>query len=115
MEIERVTDLQYANKEHTKVNLMVQFKNDDEVYPFTTDMYDMELHGIELHTEALAGTYGSITKYEEPIKSFKREIAQVGLSDDIENIIDAMDETMRNRIPNETLDKYYMNKTLKNQ
>ena len=117
--IEKVTDLKYANKENTKVNLNVKFKDSDEVFPFTTDTDDLELHGIELHIKAMTGKYGAVAPYIAPVVSpeikLKKDLDTIGLSDDLENIIDAMDEESRNRISSDTLDKYRMKKTLKNQ
>lgn len=121
-EIDKVSDLKYANKKHTKVNLNVKFKDSDEVFPFTTDTDDLELHGTELHIKAMTGAYGPITDYIastiDPKVQSKRDLKSIGLSDDMENIMDSMqmvDSMMFDAIAEETLDKYRMKKTLRNQ
>ncbi len=120
--IDTVTNLVYANKEHTKVNLNVKFKGSDEIFPFTADMDDLELHGIELYINAMSGVYGTVVDYAAPIvdpeTQLKRDLKAVSLSDDMENIMDAMllfDTAMFDAISEETLDKYRMKKTLKNK
>lgn len=120
--IDTVSDLQYANPEHTKVNLNVKFKDSEEVFPFTTDTDDLELHGIELHVNAMTGKYGPVGSYTpdivDPELQLRRDLKTIGLSDDMENIMDAMllfDQAMFDAISEETLDKYRMKKTLKNQ
>lgn len=53
-----------------------------------------------------------------PQEKIKKEIEDIGLSDDVENIMDAMliyDILMFESISEETLNKYLMKKTLKNK
>lgn len=59
-----------------------------------------------------------ITSTINPQIQLEMDLKEIGLSDDIENIMDAMllfDQAMFDVIGEETLDKYRMKKTLKNQ
>ena len=54
----------------------------------------------------------AISEYA-PLEKWKEDMAVINLSDDLENIIAAMDAPARTRIADETLDKYNAKKSLR--
>lgn len=64
--IARVTNPQWANVEHTAINVTARFAEIDEDLPFTAVPNDTEAHGREIFTRASAGEFGAIDAYVPP-------------------------------------------------
>lgn len=64
--IVRVTNPQWANVEHTAINVTARFAEIDEDLPFTAVPNDTEAHGREIFARASAGEFGAIDVYVPP-------------------------------------------------
>ena len=64
MQIESAHSPKWVTAGHTAINVVVKFKEISTEIPFTASATDIELHGRELFTRALAGDFGDI---EEPV------------------------------------------------
>lgn len=64
--IEWVNNPIYANNTGVEINLTVKFTEFNEPMLFTATPYDPEVHGRELHANAVAGEYGPIAPYILP-------------------------------------------------
>ena len=65
MQIISAKQPQWANAEHTAINLMVTFAELGEV-PFTAAADDEGEHGPQLYANAIGGNYGTIAAYVGP-------------------------------------------------
>ncbi len=63
MKIVKAHTPQWANKEHTLINMWVQFEELPTEVPFTADAGDIEAHGKELFTRAQAWEFGPIAEF----------------------------------------------------
>jgi hypothetical protein len=66
MNYTNVTDLKYANKEHTLISCLVKFEGFENSLSFIADANDCTEHGCKIHAECLEGKYGTIADYVEP-------------------------------------------------
>lgn len=79
---------------------------------------EWKVEGLDKPTENTLKKYDASIIVDEEMGQLKKDLDYIGLSDDIENIMDAIlifDQPMFDAISEETLDKYRMKKTLKNQ
>jgi len=65
MKILSATSPQWANAEHTAVNLTITTDTLGDL-PFTASPDDTEAHGQQLYTDAVAGTFGIIAEFVGP-------------------------------------------------
>ena len=82
-------------------------------------LYSLPVHAVQERYELFDGS-GNVTYFEditltkeEEIFLWKSKMKDSDLSDDMENIIDALDVFTRGRISVETLDKYNAKKSLR--
>ena len=61
-----ITSPQWANAEHTAINVIARFAEINEDLPFTASNTDTEVHGIEIFTRTSGGEFGSIDAYVPP-------------------------------------------------
>jgi hypothetical protein len=61
-----ITNPQWANAEHTAINVTARFSEINEDLPFTAIPNDTEAHGREIFTRTSAGEFGSIDAYVPP-------------------------------------------------
>jgi len=61
-----VTNPQWANAEHTAIDVVARFAEIDEDLPFTAVPNDTEAHGREIFARASAGEFGAIDAYVPP-------------------------------------------------
>ena len=61
-----VTNPQWANAQHTTINVTARFAEIDEDLPFTANPLDTEAHGREIFARASAGEFGLIDSYVPP-------------------------------------------------
>jgi len=61
-----ITSPQWANAEHTAINVTVRFAEINEDLPFTASNSDIEAHGREIFTRTSGGEFGSIDAYVPP-------------------------------------------------
>ena len=62
MEYTTVTNLQWANRDHTAFSCDVTFVGLGTV-PFTPSANDLEAHGREIYARCMAGEFGEIAEY----------------------------------------------------
>lgn len=65
MNYTNVTNLKWANQEHTLIDCEVTFETIGTV-PFTATPNDTEEHGRDIYTRAIAGEFGSIAEWTPP-------------------------------------------------
>lgn len=58
---------QWANPEHTAINLSVVWEAGGEVLPFTAAANDVEPHGRHLFNQAVQGEFGLVAAYNGPV------------------------------------------------
>ena len=61
-----VTDLTWANQEHTAIDCRVKFDKFNDTLPFTASGNDTESHGVEIFNRAAGGEFGEIGDYVPP-------------------------------------------------
>jgi hypothetical protein len=61
-----VTNPQWANEEHTAINVIARFAEIDEDLPFTATPTDIEPHGREIFERTSTGEFGLIDAYVPP-------------------------------------------------
>ncbi len=66
MQITNVTSPQWANAEHTMINVMVAH-SEFGVIPFSASPDDVEEHGRAIFADAVAGKFGTIAEYVAPV------------------------------------------------
>ena len=66
MQIKNVRNPQWANAEHTKINVALETDVFGEI-PFSASPDDVEAHGREIFAEAVAGRFGPIAEYVPPV------------------------------------------------
>lgn len=62
----QVTNLRYYNPEHTAIIMDVLFERWTQPVEFIAIPTDIEVHGVELYTRAVAGDFGPISDYVDP-------------------------------------------------
>lgn len=78
-----VSVLGYCNPEHTAIALSVQFDHLEGPVLFIANGVDQELHGQELYSKALAGDFGVIAPFAQPVpvdpteEDYIREVQKV--------------------------------------
>lgn len=94
MKITNVTSPEWANSEHTLINVTVTH-SEFGVIPFSASPDDVETHGRGIFADAVAGKFGVIAEYVAPIVSRtvpqivtryqgRAALLQMGLLDDID-------------------------------
>jgi len=71
--IETVTNLKWADANHTYFDAQVKFKEFDSVLPYTANANDTEDHGKIIYNSGLAGDFGTIASYDAPTIEEQRE------------------------------------------
>lgn len=66
----------WANAEHTQIDLTVNHAVYGDI-PFSASLNDVESHGIAVFNAAMAGDFGPISPYIEPIKTSEQVIADL--------------------------------------
>jgi len=61
-----ITSPQWANAEHTAINVTARFVEINEDLAFTASNTDTEAHGREIFTRTSSGEFGSIDAYVPP-------------------------------------------------
>jgi hypothetical protein len=56
----------WVDEAHTSINLTVRFEEIDEDLPFHATPYDVEEHGRDIFTKAIAGEFGVIAEWTPP-------------------------------------------------
>lgn len=70
-----VKDLEWANHEHSSVNLLVRFSHWPEHFlPYTLNQYDSTEHGQELYAAFIAGKLGEPAKCTAPTPEQQAEM-----------------------------------------
>ena len=67
MEITNVKNPKYLFPNNNKILCQIQIDNNQTWQDFLASSDDVEIHGKQLHTALLAGTYGVIASYVAPI------------------------------------------------
>ena len=95
MKITNITNLTWANAEHTMINVALETDVFGEI-PFSASPDDVEAHGREIFADAVAGKFGVIAEYVAPpaaprivpqsVTRYQGRAAllQMGLLDDID-------------------------------
>ena len=65
MKITNITNLTWANAEHTMINVALETDVFGEI-PFSASPDDVEAHGREIFSDAIAGKFGTIAEYVAP-------------------------------------------------
>jgi hypothetical protein len=65
MNYTNITNLKWANQEHTLIDCEVTFKTIGTV-PFTADPNDTEEHGRDIFARAKAGEFGTVAEWTPP-------------------------------------------------
>lgn len=66
MQIKNVRNPQWANAEHTVINVVLDTDAYGEI-PFSASPDDVETHGREIFADAVAGKFGPIAEYIPPV------------------------------------------------
>lgn len=61
-----VTNLIWANQEHTAITCQVKFEKFGNPLPFTASLNDSESHSVEIFNRAAGGEFGAIGAYVPP-------------------------------------------------
>lgn len=70
----QVKNPQWANTQHTLINLEIEHPEYGWI-PFTADPNDVEEHGRQLYAEAVAGQFGPVAEYVEPVATAEQNKA----------------------------------------
>jgi hypothetical protein len=98
-------DPQWADAEHTRIDLTVKFDHIAEELPFTADPSDCEAHGREIFAKAVAGEFGLVAEYEPPPPpTVEEQSAEV--RDKRDRLLAETDWTQAADIPQATKDKW---------
>ncbi|STM21177.1 Uncharacterised protein [Escherichia coli] len=62
----KISNPQWADKEHTAVNCMVKFEHIEQAVPFTATASDTEAYGRDIYAACLRGEVGEIAEYVQP-------------------------------------------------
>lgn len=68
---------QWADVSNTHINLEVLFEGIGAYVPFSASASDCEAHGVTLFNSAVAGEFGPIALYVEPVKTPEQIIAEL--------------------------------------
>ena len=60
MNVEKISNPQWADKEHTAVNCMVKFEHIEQAVPFTATASDTEAYGRDIYAACQRGEAGEI-------------------------------------------------------
>jgi len=63
LNLEYAKNPQWADPDHTMIDLIIKWDTIDEELPFSATAEDVEAHGREIYNNALAGGYGEIAEY----------------------------------------------------
>lgn len=66
MIIENVKNPQWANAEHTIIDVVVKFGHFTDEVPFTASENDIEQHGRAIFAAAKAGEFGEVAEFIAP-------------------------------------------------
>ena len=66
MNVEKISNPQWADKDHTAVNCMVKFEHIEQAVPFTATASDTEAYGRDIYAACLRGEAGEIAEYVQP-------------------------------------------------
>jgi len=71
LNLEYAKNPQWADSDHTMIDLIIKWDTIDEELPFSATAEDVEAHGREIYNNALAGEYGEIAEYVPVVLSAK--------------------------------------------
>ncbi len=95
---------QWADAEHTRIDLTVNFDDHGET-PFSAAPNDCEAHGREIFAKAAAGEFGPVAEYEPPPPpTYEEQSAMVRAERD--RLLAETDWTQAADIPQATKDKW---------
>jgi len=82
MNVEKISNPQWADKDHTAVNCMVKFEHIEQAVPFTATASDTEAYGRDIYAACLRGEAGEIAEYVQPSISPEkaRELKTAGIN-----------------------------------
>lgn len=64
----QVKNIKWSNAEHTQIDCEVKFNNlPDEFIPFTANPNDTMEYGVDIFNRCVAGEFGEIGEYVEPV------------------------------------------------
>jgi len=66
MKLEYAKSPQWANEEHTMIDLVIKWDVFPEELPFTASPNDTEQHGREIFEAAVNGEFGRVQEYVQP-------------------------------------------------
>ena len=78
----KISNPQWADKDHTAVNCMVKFEHIEQAVPFTATASDTEAYGRDIYAACLRGEAGEIAEYVQPSISPEkaRELKTAGIN-----------------------------------
>ena len=94
----------WSNRSKTFINLVVRFEEIDEELPFTASSNDVEEHGRDIFTRAVAGEFGSIAEFE-PVEPTIEEVSQA-VRTERDKRLSETDWTQGTDVPQSTKDKW---------
>ena len=68
MQIKNVKTPQWANAEHTLIDVTLETDTYGEI-PFSASPDDVEAHGREIFADAIAGRFGAVAEYVAPVET----------------------------------------------
>ena len=82
MNVEKISNPQWADKDHTAVNCMVKFEHIEQAAPFTATASDTEAYGRDIYAACQKGEAGEIAEYVQPSISPEkaRELKTAGIN-----------------------------------
>ena len=105
MEVTYAKQPQWADAEHTRIDLTVKFAKHPMEMPFSADPNDCEAHGRDIFKRAVAGEFGPVAEYEPPPPpTYAEQSAMVREQRD--RLLTETDWTQAADIPQATKDKW---------
>jgi hypothetical protein len=95
---------QWANRNQTKINLIVRFEEIDEELPFAADSQDVEIHSRDIYTSAVSGAFGEIKEFNPTVPT-ESEVSQA-VKYERDKRLSATDWTQSADVPQSTKDKW---------
>jgi hypothetical protein len=105
MNLQYAKNPQWANPEHTMIDLIVRFVEIPEDLPFTANPNDCEEHGRAIFAAASAGKYGDVAEYVPPPPPTTEELAAAARAER-NALLAATDWTQAADVPQATKDKW---------
>lgn len=83
----------WANRSQTMINLIVRFDHIDKDIPFTADLKDVEAHGRDIFSRAVAGEFGEVAPFNptapttEEVSTALRNLRNYKLETEVDPIV----------------------------